>query len=181
MEQDQLARCGLWLRLPSCFRCGFFMKIKRCIVLSILASTRRQLYLFAGSLLLLLMVVPVAAFAAEALQKFEPTTMRFWVACLAVQFLNSLGYAASSLPELANWIDDGGTAVERLTRKFKIIRGCCIAALAGNIGYYGGLYYMGVAEVGCFIAAAVCAYGGDKFLTPLLSRITGASRKNDDD
>lgn len=142
------------------------------------AITLRQRYLSAGSLLLLLMV-PAAAIAAESmLAKFEPTTTRFWMEFVAVQFLNALGYAASSLPQLANWVDDSGTNVEQLTRRYKIISGCCVAAMAGNIGYYGGMYYVGVAEIGCFIAAAVCAYGGDKFLTPLLSRITGTVGKD---
>lgn len=149
-------------------------------MLSTLTITLRQHYLSVGSFLLL-MAIPAAAFAAEAvLAKFEPTTMRFWMAFIAVQFLNVLGYAASSLPQLANWVDDSGTNVERLTRRYKIISGCCVAAMAGNIGYYGGMYYVGVAEIGCFIAAAVCAYGGDKFLTPLLARITGTSRMRDD-
>lgn len=129
--------------------------------------------LFAGSTSLMAMI-PVAAVSADAaLAQFQPTTARFWFAFLAVQFLNVLGYGASSLPELANWINADGTAVERLTRRFKIIQGCMVAMLAGNIAYYGAMYYFGVADIGCFISAAVCAYGGDKFLSPLLSRITG--------
>lgn len=136
----------------------------------ILTTIRQPPYLFAGSVLL----VPAVALAADAvLAHFEPTTARFWTAWFAVQVLSAIGYGASSLPELANWVDAEGSAVDRLKRRYKIIQGCLLAVLAGNVGYFGGMYYMGVSEIGCFIATSVCAYGGDKFISPLLSRITG--------
>lgn len=125
------------------------------------------------------MVLAIAAHAAVA--AFDPTTNRFWAALGAVQVLAFIGFGASSLPSLAGWIDENGSPVERLERKLNIIRGAIVACLAANICYYGGFYYMGAAEVGCFMGAAVAAYGGDKFLSPLLSRITGYRRDRDDD
>jgi hypothetical protein len=56
-------------------------------------------------------------------------------------------------------------------RRLKILQGLVVALLAGNIAYYGGYYYFTLAEIACFIAAAVAAWGGDKFLTPLLQRV----------
>src|SRR6266850_8221906 len=98
---------------------------------------------------------------------------RFWVAGLVVMVLAFSGYAASSLPEWAKWKDESGDAVAISERRLKIIQGLVIAMLAGNIAYYGGFYYLAIAEVACFIAAAVAAYGGDRFLSPLLTRVTG--------
>lgn len=121
-----------------------------------------------------LALVPLAAVAAEqAVLRMDAGGLRFWVATAAVQILWLAGYAASSLPEWAQWKDTSGGEVVIATRRLKIIQGMVIAGLAGNIAYFGGFYYAGVAEAGCFIAAAVAAYGGDKFLAPLLSRITG--------
>ena len=44
---------------------------------------------------------------------------------------------------------------------------------AANIAYYGGYYYTGAAEIASWLAAGIAAFGGDKFVSPLLSRITG--------
>lgn len=122
---------------------------------------------------LILICMSCALLAHAAVAVFDPTTSRFWAACLAVQVLAVIGFGASSLPSLAGWVDCNGTDVERLERKLNIIRGGIVSLMAANICYYGGYYYMGAAEVGCFMAAAVAAYGGDKFIMPLLSRITG--------
>lgn len=120
------------------------------------------------------MLMPLAAYAAEqAMRALDPGAPRFWWALVAVQILSLVGYAASSLPQWAGWIDDSGGAVAVLERRLKIVQGLAIAILAGNCAYYGGFHYFGMAEVLCFGAAAVAAYGGDRFLSPLLSRLTG--------
>lgn len=120
------------------------------------------------------LLLPAAALAAaQATLAVDAGTGRFWAAFGAVQVLSFFGYAASSLPEWAQWVDDSGGVVEIVERRLKIVQGMIIAVLAGNIAYYGGFYYAGLAEIPCFIGAAVAAYGGDKFLSPLLSRITG--------
>lgn len=113
-----------------------------------------------------------AAVLAEAMRAFDASSGRFWIALAVAQVISLLGYGASSLPQWAGWVDDTGGAVAMLERKLKIIQGLVIAFLAGNIAYFGGLYYA-LAEIPCFGAAALAAYGGDKFLTPLLSRLTG--------
>ncbi len=117
----------------------------------------------------LLALVPLAALAAEQLVRaFEPSGLRFWVTLAAVQILWFVGYAASSLPAWAKWPD--GTVLDRLT----IIQGVVTGALAGNICYYGGLYYLDIAEVACFIGTGLAGFGGDKFVSPLLSRLHAA-------
>lgn len=122
----------------------------------------------------LCMLPPLVAYAAEqAMRALDPGAARFWWALVAVQVLALVGYAASSLPQWAGWIDDSGGAVAVLERRLKIVQGLVIALLAGDCAYYGGYHYFGMAEVLCFGAAAVAAYGGDKFLSPLLSRLTG--------
>lgn len=115
----------------------------------------------------LLLVSVNAAIAAEQTTRLMTGDDRFWWTLLAVQVLAALGYAASSLAQWAGWPD--GTLAMRLN----IVQGAVTAFLAGNIGFYGSFYYFSLAEVVCFITAAVAAWGGDKFLSPLLSRITG--------
>lgn len=113
----------------------------------------------------LLALLPLAALGAEQLLRvFEPGNWRFWAAFGVVQLLWLWGYLASSLPAWAKW--DDGTVLDRLT----IVQGTFVAALAGNIAYHGGFYYLGLAEIVCFIATSVAAWGGDKFLSPLLQR-----------
>lgn len=126
-----------------------------------------------------LALVPLDVYAAEqAVLRIDAGGVRFWAATAAVQMLWLSGYAASSLPEWAQWKDTNGGEVAIATRRLKIIQGMVIAGLSGNIAYFGGFYYFGIAEVGCFIAAAVAAYGGDKFLTPVLGRITGRAQQS---
>lgn len=144
------------------------------IVFSISLSAR--LKLFVASTLMLPALVAYAA-----VNVFDPTTTRFWVALACVQFIGVMGFCASSLPTFAGWVDSAGTPVEILERRLVILRGLIVAQLAANICYYGGYYYMDITEIGCFIASSVAAYGGDKFLTPLLARITGVSRRPADD
>lgn len=116
---------------------------------------------------LLPMLIPTSALALDTTVRSMDGGGRFWVTLFAVQILATLGYAASSLAQWQGWPD--GTLGVRLN----IVQGMLTAILAGNIGFYGGYYYFNLAEVVCFITAAVAAWGGDKFLSPLLSRITG--------
>lgn len=119
------------------------------------------------------LIWPAAGLADAAVRTMDASTGRFWFTLAAVQVLSLLGYGTSSLPQWAGWVDETGGIVAVLERRLKIIQGMLIAFLAGNIAYYGGYYYFTLAEIACFGAASIAAYGGDKFLTPLLSRITG--------
>src|SRR5205807_769955 len=106
--------------------------------------------------------LPAAALAtAQGVRMLDGSSPRFWMAFFVVQVLALAGYAASSLPEWAEWKDQTGDPVAIAQRRLKIIQGLVIALLAGNIAYYGGFHYLAVAEVASFIAAAVAAYGGD--------------------
>lgn len=122
-------------------------------------------------LLLVLLGVAGGALAEAAVRVVDPGATRFWIAFAAVQILAVFGYSASSLPEWAKWKDITGGDVAIAERRLKILQGMVVALLAGNIAYYGGYYYFALAEIGCFIGAAVAAWGGDKFLTPLLQRL----------
>lgn len=119
------------------------------------------------------MALPAVAVAAEGGMRPLDGSLRFWVAAMAVMVLALAGYSASSLPQWAQWLDDTGGPVVIRERRLKIVQGLVIALLAGNIAYYGGFYYLAIAEVACFIAAALGAYAGDRFLNPLVSRMTG--------
>lgn len=115
----------------------------------------------------ILLLAVNTAIAAEQTTRHMEGDERFWWTLLAVQVLCSMGYAASSLAQWAGW-PDGSLAV-----RLNIVQGGVTAFLAGNIGFYGAYYYFTLAEVASFIAAAVAAWGGDKFISPILSRITG--------
>lgn len=114
---------------------------------------------------LLLFSIP-SAYAFEQTTRMMDGGNRFWITMIAVQFLATLGYVASSLAQWAKWPD--GTLTERL----EVVQGFLTSILAGNIAYYAGYYYMAWPEIACFIATAVCGWGGDKFLSPLLTRIS---------
>lgn len=121
-----------------------------------------------------LVAVPLAVYAADAVVRtLDASTWRFWGAAFAVQLLWLIGYGASSLPEWAQWRDRTGGDVAIAERRLRIIQRMLLACLAGNVAYYGGYYYYTLAEILCFLAAAVAAYGGDKFLGAVLARITG--------
>ena len=117
------------------------------------------------------LAVPVVVFAAGDVQNTLPVNDRFWGALLAVQCITALGYFASSLPTWARWLDDQATMEQRLA----VVSGALTAVMAGNVAYFGSLYYMHTAEVSAFISSGVAAWGGDKFLTPILQKIVGSS------
>lgn len=118
------------------------------------------------------LLLPAAgALAEQAVRSVDASTARFWIAFAAVQLLSVFGYSASSLPEWAKWRDITGGDVAIAERRLRILQGLMVSVLAGNIAYYGGYYYFVLAEIGCFIGAAIAAWGGDKFLTPLLGRL----------
>lgn len=122
----------------------------------------------------LLPLAPLAALAADqAVRALDPGAPRFWWTMGFVQGLALLGYGCSSLQQWAGWIDDTGGPVTVLERRLRIVQGMLIGFMAGNCAYYGGFYYFGLHEAACFLAAAIGAYGGDKFLSPLLVRFSG--------
>jgi len=120
----------------------------------------------ASSVWLLLFAFPYAT-AAEQMSRSLIGDTRFWVVAAAVQVLGVIGYLASSLAQWAKWPD--GTLIERLA----LVQGSVTALLAANIAFYGGYYYVECPEIVAFIAAAVASWGGDKFISPILVRITG--------
>lgn len=126
-------------------------------------------------ILAIALCVPIAAYAGATLAE-AAGTWRFWAAFGAVQVLCLFGYAGSSLPEWAQWLDETGGAVAVAERRLKILQRTVVSFLAGNAAYFIGAYgpeAMRLPEIPCFVGAAVAAWGGDKFLSPLLARITG--------
>lgn len=113
-------------------------------------------------------LVPMAAIAQQVARAMEPGTFRFWATLAAVQVLWAVGYLASSLPGWAKWQD--GVLLERL----QIVQGMLVAGLGGNIAYFGGYYGLEMAEITCFISTGIAGYGGDRFVSPLLGRLTAA-------
>ena len=124
-------------------------------------------------LFLLCIAFPCVALAVDqSLRIMDPGTSRFWAAMLAVQVLGAVGYCGSNLAQWARWPD--GSLLDRLT----IAQGAVTSLLAANFAYYGGFYLLptwqiNLPEIGCFIATPIAAWGGDKFISPILSRITG--------
>lgn len=119
------------------------------------------------------LLIPAAAIAEQAVRALDAGSWRFWFAFGAVLVLGGLGWCASSLALAAGWIDTTGGSVAQFERRLKVLQGVAVSILASILAYFGGFYYFGWPEIACFAAAALAAYGGDKFLTPLLSRITG--------
>ncbi len=116
-----------------------------------------------------LFLTPAVAFAAEQVVRTMDGSPRFWVAALAVIVLSLMGWGASSLKTLAGWD-------ETRERRYEILQGVLVSMLAGHTAYYGGYFglpYLPAAiavtvpEVVCFIAAAIAAYGGARFLETL--------------
>lgn len=118
--------------------------------------------------------LPCAALATEEITTAEGIISALLI-FLGVQFVSLVGHGAASLPDWAQWSDQDGTRVEVAARRLKIIQGLLISILAGNISFYGGQYYAGLHEIPGLIGSGMAAYGGDRFLTPILSRITGRS------
>lgn len=113
-----------------------------------------------------LFLIPIAAFAADR-AALDLTNGRWWAILGFVQAITLLGYAASSLSQWAGWID--GTVLVRL----QIIQGVMVAILAGNVAYFTALHSANLPEVYALMSSGAGGYGGDKFLTPLLTRIFG--------
>lgn len=112
----------------------------------------------------LFLLAPVIAFATETALHADMSTLEFWLTLLCVQGLTMIGYGASSLALWAKWPD--GSLEQRLT----IVQGMLVAGLAGNIGYYYSYYSMAFPQIGSFTLAALCSFGGDKFVSPLVTR-----------
>lgn len=113
----------------------------------------------------------VVAYAADgAIRSIESEWERgpFWIAFLFVQLLILIGYAASSLPQWADWT----TGEPR--RRYELVGSVFAALLAGNSTYFAGLYAIGWAQIYCFLATPFSAYAGDKFIAPVAARITDA-------
>lgn len=127
-------------------------------------SIRPAASFFTGNAALFL--IPAAAFAADR-AALDLSSARWWAVLGFVQAITLLGYAASSLSQWAGWID--GTVLVRL----QIIQGVAVALLAGNVAYFFALHSANLPEVYALMSSGAGGYGGDKFLTPLLSRVFG--------
>lgn len=119
--------------------------------------------------------VPVAAYAAEGATRALSIDSRFWWTHFFVTVLSLGGWAGSSLPKLANWVDSPKA-------KLEIVQGVVVAGLSGSIAYYGGFYLLSgtsyaVPEVGCFMATIIAAWGGDRFLAPLLNTLSDFAQR----
>lgn len=118
------------------------------------------------------LLIPVGALAEQAVRELDASSWRFWFAFGAVQGLAGIGWCASSLARFAGWIDPTGGPLAQFERRLVVLQGVAISVLASNAAYYGGFYGQSWPEIYCFIGAALGAYGGDKFLSPLLQRAT---------
>jgi hypothetical protein len=52
-----------------------------------------------------------------------------------------------------------------------------ISIVAGNVAYEGAIFWGSLSIMVAMIVAAVAAYGGDRFLVPVLDRIVGQARQ----
>lgn len=127
-------------------------------------SIRPVASFFTGNFALFL--IPAAAFAADR-AALDLSNARWWAILGFVQIITILGYTASSLSQWAGWID--GTVLVRL----QIIQGVAVALLAGNVAYFCALHSANLPEVYALMSSGAGGYGGDKFLTPVLTRIFG--------
>jgi len=93
-------------------------------------------------------------------------------AFFGVQLVSVAGHAAASLVDWADWADKSGAPVDIARRRLKLLQGLAISLLAGNACYYGSSH-LGVGEIPGLLGSGIAAYGGDRFLTPLLTRLTG--------
>lgn len=120
--------------------------------------------------------IPALAYGAESITSRALTVdARFWWAHFFVTVLSLAGWAGSSLPKLAGWVDG-------MKEKLEILQGVVVALISGSIAYYGGFYLLAnfgynVPEIGCFIATIVAAWGGDRFLTPLLDTLADLTKR----
>jgi hypothetical protein len=137
-------------------------------------NTKQARSSFAARSFVLLAVLPVSAFAADIVRSLgdDAEHIAFWVALIFVQLVTLIGYAGSSLPGWAKWID-GDTRFAILTNRLTILAGLFTSLFAGNVAYYAGFYYLNSPQIACFIAAGLCGFGGDRAVSPMLNRVLG--------
>jgi len=117
--------------------------------------------------------VPEVAVMSDSASLFFNDVVVSMLLFISVQIICVLGYASASLADWAAWKDSSGTEIERAERRLKLIQGLLIGLMAGNVCYYGGGAYLGTDGLTSMIGAGIGAYGGDRILTPILTRITG--------
>jgi hypothetical protein len=118
----------------------------------------------------LVLLAPTAAIAAEVgartLER-EWASDTFWWLFGGVQLLWAIGYCSSSLPKWGKWIDGDASTADKLA----VVAGVLCALLAGNAAYYLGYYEAGLARLYCLLAAAGGGFMGERYLTPLFSKM----------
>lgn len=123
-----------------------------------------------------LLWVPALSYGADNIVSRAFTVdARFWWAHFFVMVLSCAGWAGSSLPKLAGWVDG-------VRQRLEILQGLIVSLISGSFAYYGGFYLLtgygyNPPEVGCFMATILAAWGGDRFLTPLLDTMMGFVRR----
>ena len=121
--------------------------------------------------ILLAMMVPQIAFAAEAQIVQMPPTLAQLTTFAIVQLISACAYMSASLADWAAWKDQEGTDLERSERRLKLIQGAMVGLFAGNVVYYTGVA-AGMDGLTGLIGAGVGAYGGER----TLSRLTGGKQ-----
>ncbi|HEX6992392.1 MAG TPA: hypothetical protein VF151_10920 [Gemmatimonadales bacterium] len=90
-----------------------------------------------------------------------------WFTWAWVLGLSLGGWAASSMPTLAGWIDNGNEATEDKralwTRRWGIIGRLVACIAAGFACFFAGLL-VGTPMVANFLAVLFASFGGDKYL-----------------
>jgi hypothetical protein len=112
---------------------------------------------------LLAMMVPQIAFAAEAQIVQMPPTLAQMITFAIVQLISACAYLSASLADWAAWKDSTGTERERAERRLKLIQGAMVGLFAGNVVYYAGVA-AGMDGLTGLIGAGVGAYGGERTL-----------------
>jgi len=113
---------------------------------------------------LLAMMVPQLAYAAEAQIVQMPPTFAQMITFAIVQLISACAYLSASLADWAAWKDSTGTDVERSGRRLKLIQGAMVGLFAGNVVYYAGVA-AGMDGLTGLIGAGVGAYGGERTLS----------------
>lgn len=120
----------------------------------------------------LLWLLPTVVLAAEQVALVSGVTEIILI-FFGVQLVSVVGHGAASLTDWAQWGDRSGSSVDMYARRLKLVQGLLLSGLAGNAFFYGSQQMADLSEIPALLGAGVAAYGGDRFLTPILTRITG--------
>lgn len=115
---------------------------------------------WASQVPLLCLAAPV--FADQTVKLVDPQAVP-WLTWAWVGGLSFVGWFASSAPKIARWQDEE----DRLEKRLTVMQGLVVSLMAGIIAYLLALY-TGAPNLLGFIAVALAAYAGEKYLADRL-------------